>query len=527
MQQPLQNIILTSSAGGTTFTTVPRTQIAGVRAPNVMTSQAVILKSTSGKQIMAFPIQTQQGGTTSTTFIRAGNIKTEFGTQPNANATIIQQGNQLVGGQQLPQIIQAGNQRLLLTRTANGPQLIPISSAMTLPQVGQQLTTFLSTGQATSSSSSPNITSNIGPLNFSKQSFISPILDHTGARKRVDFPSDVSYESKRRKAEKGGKGLRHFSMKVCEKVRTKGSTTYNEVADELVNEFASPSLGLSTLEQQFDQKNIRRRVYDALNVLMAMNIISKEKKEIKWLGLPTNSMQECTTLEKDRQKRIERLKAKTQQLQDLITQQVAFKSLVERNKAREAESGPPPPHGSIHLPFLIVNTSKQTVIDCSISNDKMEYLFNFDGTFEIHDDIEVLKRMGLALGLDKNDCTDEEIEKAKTLLPKALEGYIDQIGRRTEDWKADFEDIDYEESMFHHDPTAENVFEVTGSLVGDSVDGISMSMNMSAEDLEMQAAIDSLHNQGGEESHLDEHDLVDEDSYGDGDEDDAQGLSDN
>lgn len=49
--------------------------------------------------------------------------------------------------------------------------------------------------------------------------------------------------------------------------------------------------------QAYDQKNIRRRVYDALNVLMAMNIISKEKKEIKWIGLPTNSAQECQNLE--------------------------------------------------------------------------------------------------------------------------------------------------------------------------------------------------------------------------------------
>lgn len=49
--------------------------------------------------------------------------------------------------------------------------------------------------------------------------------------------------------------------------------------------------------QAYDQKNIRRRVYDALNVLMAMNIISKEKKEIKWLGLPTNSAQEYHNLE--------------------------------------------------------------------------------------------------------------------------------------------------------------------------------------------------------------------------------------
>ena len=49
--------------------------------------------------------------------------------------------------------------------------------------------------------------------------------------------------------------------------------------------------------QGYDQKNIRRRVYDALNVLMAMNIISKEKKEIRWIGLPTNSAQECHNLE--------------------------------------------------------------------------------------------------------------------------------------------------------------------------------------------------------------------------------------
>ena len=49
--------------------------------------------------------------------------------------------------------------------------------------------------------------------------------------------------------------------------------------------------------QAVDHKNIRRRVYDALNVLMAMNIISKEKKEIRWIGLPTNSLQECHHLE--------------------------------------------------------------------------------------------------------------------------------------------------------------------------------------------------------------------------------------
>lgn len=59
----------------------------------------------------------------------------------------------------------------------------------------------------------------------------------------------------------GDKGLRHFSMKVCEKVEQKGRTTYNEVADELVAEFAvAAQEGTSPLDQAYDEKNIRRCV---------------------------------------------------------------------------------------------------------------------------------------------------------------------------------------------------------------------------------------------------------------------------
>lgn len=49
-------------------------------------------------------------------------------------------------------------------------------------------------------------------------------------------------------------------------------------------------------QQQYDEKNIRRRVYDALNVLMAMDIISKDKKEIQWKGLPRTSLSDIEDL---------------------------------------------------------------------------------------------------------------------------------------------------------------------------------------------------------------------------------------
>jgi hypothetical protein len=53
---------------------------------------------------------------------------------------------------------------------------------------------------------------------------------------------------------------------------------------------------LLKMQQQYDEKNIRRRVYDALNVLMAMDIISKDKKEIQWKGLPRTSISDVEEL---------------------------------------------------------------------------------------------------------------------------------------------------------------------------------------------------------------------------------------
>ncbi|KAL1457935.1 hypothetical protein WDU94_008115 [Cyamophila willieti] len=249
----------------------------------------------------------------------------------------------------------------------------------------------------------------------------------TAAQARVDDMMGGG-EYKRSTREKASKGLRHFSMKVCEKVRRKGVTTYNEVADELVQEFSEDHNTSSS--EQYDQKNIRRRVYDALNVLMAMNIISKEKKEIKWLGLPTNSLQESLNLNKERKQLIQRINQKTRHLHDLLLQQISLKKLIQKNIDAEKVHGEPAPASAIQLPFLIVSTDKRTVIDCSMSNDKTEYLFVFDNKFEIHDDIEILKRMGLGMGLDKGEWTEEDLTEAKRLVAPCMEKYVNQIAYR-------------------------------------------------------------------------------------------------
>ena len=262
------------------------------------------------------------------------------------------------------------------------------------------------------------------PTFSSPSTNIESLVSRAGKRTEIDF--ETFSESKRRKTDKDRKGLRHFSMKVCEKVKAKGFTSYNEVAEELVAELTDPRCQ----SPSDDQKNIKRRVYDALNVLMAMNIISKEKKEIRWLGLPTNSVQEQNSLETEKSKRIDRIKDKTRQLQELIIQQVAFKNLVERNKDREARpGGQRAPNSAIELPFIIVSTNSKTVVEVQISNDKREWLFDLNDIFETHDDMEVLRRLDMDLGLERGQVKEADLEKAKSLVPKALEPYVVQLAQ--------------------------------------------------------------------------------------------------
>ena len=56
---------------------------------------------------------------------------------------------------------------------------------------------------------------------------------------------------------------------------------------------------------------------------------------------------------------------------------------------------------------------------------RSEYVFNFDNTFELHNDIDVLKKMGLDCGLHSGACSSEDLKNAKSMLPKAFESTLD------------------------------------------------------------------------------------------------------
>uniref|UniRef100_A0A7N0RHF9 Transcription factor-like protein DPB n=1 Tax=Kalanchoe fedtschenkoi TaxID=63787 RepID=A0A7N0RHF9_KALFE len=239
--------------------------------------------------------------------------------------------------------------------------------------------TTVSGGQSVSTSGS------VGSPTRSEQAATTPVSESTFVRlNHLDIHADdADAQGKKKKrgqravgGDKNGRGLRQFSMKVCEKVESKGRTTYNEVADELVAEFADPAISLAPDQQQYDEKNIRRRVYDALNVLMAMDIISKDKKEIQWKGLPRTTLNDVEELKVERMALRNKIEKKAAYLQELEEQYVGLQNLIQRNE--QLFSSENAPSQGVQLPFILVQTRPHATVEVEISEDMQLVHFDFN-----------------------------------------------------------------------------------------------------------------------------------------------------
>ena len=165
-----------------------------------------------------------------------------------------------------------------------------------------------------------------------------------------------------------------------------------------------------------------------LNVLLAMDIISKDKKDIIWKGLPRTGApkkeneeeeeeeeeapppppiytdaaeydeHEFAAMQREREYLEAEVARKQEALREILVQQVCFRNLVMRNQRREyprpgGPHKPPPADEKIPTPFIICNTRPSAVVQCDMDKEKTDVMFEFDSPFEINDDNTILKRM--------------------------------------------------------------------------------------------------------------------------------------
>ena len=84
---------------------------------------------------------------------------------------------------------------------------------------------------------------------------------------------------------KKDKKLVFLSRSVLEKIKERPMTTGTQIANEILELYkrfsaVSSIYFMTSFKQKVDFKNVQRRVYDALNVLNAMDIIKKDRNHI-------------------------------------------------------------------------------------------------------------------------------------------------------------------------------------------------------------------------------------------------------
>jgi transcription factor Dp-1 len=171
------------------------------------------------------------------------------------------------------------------------------------------------------------------------------------------------------------KKLINLSRQVLEHVRSTEKTTGNQIAKDIIKGFSE-----DTFDSEF--KNIQRRVYDALNVLHALSIISKNRNEIKYRGLVDKDDLEKLHLKISVKK--SEVEEKRRALAENLMQFVAIHKLIQRNEEK-------PQNLKIDLPCLVVTGNSQSKVE--ISEDSM--LITSQKPFVILSDTHLLARMGL------------------------------------------------------------------------------------------------------------------------------------
>lgn len=232
------------------------------------------------------------------------------------------------------------------------------------------------------------------------------------------------------------KKLVFLSCRVYEKAKEHRLTNGTNIAREILEESRK-------LRMNFDFKNVQRRVYDALNVLTALDMIKKDRNKIEFIRDINEVFGESTkksaliTREniksekqteinnkikqlKDRKEAMaENIKQKRQYFDELIFQVALLKKLVRRNwKIEDDETTLNTPDKGmsnnpsldkfqqtqkIHLPMLVLEYPKDSYIEILMNEDHTNMVVVSDQPCSLYNDNHVLMRTGLINDIDQGN----------------------------------------------------------------------------------------------------------------------------
>lgn len=279
----------------------------------------------------------------------------------------------------------------------------------------------------------------------------SPINHYEQYAKQEDDEDDDGEESDGNpgiRTARSERGLKRLSVKVRDLVFKLKETSYKDVANKLIEELVTDGeydeygrkldKKSSHEKKTKEEKNVRRRVYDALNVLIASGVLKKNaNKNVLYEEKPENRMKglKLVIKKKNEYKKRDLLKSinfkrfnnqnKRERLRESLEKLIAYKKLIERNKSlteiekvqdvimnheiydkihedklciKSEQNELIQKEGccKIHFPLIVVGTEnrKDNQVRFCYSKDKSALVLSFKKQFSLMGDMDVLLQLG-------------------------------------------------------------------------------------------------------------------------------------
>jgi hypothetical protein len=172
---------------------------------------------------------------------------------------------------------------------------------------------------------------------------------------------------------------------------------------------------VSRIRSRTWMQNVRRRIYDALNVLEAIGVVQKGSKNITWVGWPAELNQAggglrmgemaIARLFARRDALLQRLTTRLEKNQQQAVKLLCLCNLINRNKDAilplllAAQKGGYDAPNPFPVPFMMILAPETAKTDVFISDDahRAEIIFNDGVRYDVYDDCGVLQLMGLGV----------------------------------------------------------------------------------------------------------------------------------
>ena len=206
-----------------------------------------------------------------------------------------------------------------------------------------------------------------------------------------------------------GKNLRWTAVALAAKMRRERERLSLHVADEVAAEAARetrlshPSKDVSSVE-----RNTRRRVYDALKVMVAVGVIRRFGKSLTWVGYSHHHQQKQQHQQQKQQQSCEKerngtagndcvnedgsaTKSDISEIRAAITTKRAnaqrLRTAIASLEALTSAHPPSSPDCALSLPFILVRGAKVKQLLASSTRDRMR--IRLDGAFRLYSETDI------------------------------------------------------------------------------------------------------------------------------------------